>query len=205
MITKQQTLPVLPLRGLPVYPYMIIHFDAGRDFTIKAIETAMEEGGLIMLISQRDFEVAEPKESDLYSIGTIAKIRQVLKHSEDDFRIAVEGVSRATVDRFIHTRPYFLAEVTEILDLPLSDDEKTVGDVYMERIRQHLDEKQQYGYSLLRFGKDSITRQHICLVDWDELDNLSQIEKEMVGNNQDYKQKDRNNVLAIPQLIAIGR
>ena len=78
-------------------------------------------------------------------------------------------------------------------------------DVYMERIRQHLDEKQQYGYSLLRFGKDSIIRQHICLVDWDELDNLSQIEKEMVGNNQDYKQKDRNNVLAIPQLIAIGR
>ena len=78
-------------------------------------------------------------------------------------------------------------------------------DVYMERIRQRLDEKQQYGYSSLRFGKDSITRQHICLVDWDELDNLSQIEKEMVGNNQDYKQKDRNNVLAIPQLIAIGR
>ena len=136
MITKQQTMPVLPLRGLPVYPYMIIHFDAGRDFTIKAIEAAMEDDGLIMLISQKDFEVAEPQGDDLYSVGTIAKIRQVLKHSKDDFRIAVEGISRATVDNFIETRPYFVANITEIGETPLDDDEKAVADVYMSRIKQ---------------------------------------------------------------------
>jgi len=136
LITKQQILPVLPLRGLPVYPYMIIHFDAGRDFTIKAIEEAMSDDGLIMLISQRDFEVAEPKEADLYDVGTIAKIRQILKRSDDDFRIAVEGISRASVNTFVQTRPYFLADVTEILDSPLDEGDKIVGDVYMEKIKQ---------------------------------------------------------------------
>lgn len=136
MITKQQIIPVLPLRGLPVYPYMIIHFDAGRDFTVKAIEEAMAGDGLIMLISQRDFEVAEPSESDLYEVGTIAKIRQVLKHAKDDFRIAVEGISRATVNRFIQTRPYFLADVTEVLDVPLDEGDKAIADVYMNRIKQ---------------------------------------------------------------------
>ena len=136
MITKQQTMPVLPLRGLPIYPYMIIHFDAGRDFTIKAIETAMEDDGLIMLVSQKDFEVAEPEGDDLYSVGTIAKIRQVLKHSKDDFRIAVEGISRATVDSYIKTRPYFMANITEIGDEPLDEAERTVAEVYMSRIKQ---------------------------------------------------------------------
>lgn len=136
MITKQQVLPVLPLRGLPVYPYMIIHFDAGRDFTVKAIEEAMAADGLIMLISQKDFEVAEPQEADLYDVGTIAKIRQVLKHSKDDFRIAVEGISRATVNSFIQTRPYFMADVTEVLDSPLDEGDKIIANVYMGRIKQ---------------------------------------------------------------------
>ena len=78
MVTKKLTIPVLPLRGLPIYPYMIIHFDAGRDFTINAIETAMEDDGLILLASQKDFQVESPGEDDLYHVGTIAKIRQVL-------------------------------------------------------------------------------------------------------------------------------
>ena len=136
MVTKKLTLPVLPLRGLPIYPYMIIHFDAGRDFTINAIETAMEDDGLILLVSQKDFQVDLPGEDDLYHVGTIAKIRQVLKHSKDDFRIAVEGISRATVDSFVHTRPYFLADITEILQEPLSEEDKIVADVYMGRIKQ---------------------------------------------------------------------
>ncbi|MBR2476809.1 MAG: endopeptidase La [Clostridia bacterium] len=115
---------------------MIIHFDAGRDFTIRAIEEAMETDGLIMLISQKDFEVAEPYENDLYEVGTIAKIRQVLKHTKDDFRIAVEGISRAEVNTYVQTRPYFMADVTEIMDTPLGEDDKIIADVYMNRIKQ---------------------------------------------------------------------
>ncbi len=136
MITKTQILPVLPLRGLPVYPYMIIHFDAGREFTVKAIEEAMAGDGIIVLISQKDFEVAEPEENDLYTVGTIAKIRQVLKHNKNDLRIAVEGISRASVNYFMHTRPYFLAEVTEIADEPPDESDKIIADVYMNRIKQ---------------------------------------------------------------------
>ena len=136
MITKQQVLPVLPLRGLPVYPYMIIHFDAGRDFTIKAIEEAMACDGMIMLVSQRDFEVSEPMESDLYDVGTIAKIRQIIRHTDTEFRVAVEGISRATINEYIQKKPYFIADITEILDEPLNEEDKIIGDIYMSRIKQ---------------------------------------------------------------------
>jgi len=136
VISKNQTLPVLPLRGLPVYPYMIIHFDAGREFSIKAIEAAMENDGIIMLISQRDFAVSQPGQSDMYDVGTIARIRQVLKHGKNDLRIAVEGISRAQVNGFVQSEPYFICDVTEVCDAPLSDEEKTVADVYMSRIKQ---------------------------------------------------------------------
>ncbi len=75
-------------------------------------------------------------------------------------------------------------------------------ETYLERINQYLAEKEEKGYSNLRFGKDNVTHQHICLVPWDELDRLSEIEIRLAGKNQNYKAADVNNVLAIPKLIA---
>lgn len=136
MISKTQILPVLPLRGLPVYPYMIIHFDAGREFSVRAIEAAMENDGFILLVSQKDFAVGEPVAEDLYDVGTVAKIRQVLKHSHNDYRVVVEGISRAKVEAFLQTRPYFLCDATEVSDPPLGDGDRAVADVYMMKIKQ---------------------------------------------------------------------
>lgn len=136
MTSKTHILPVLPLRGLPVYPYMIIHFDAGRDFSVRAIESAMENDGFILLVSQRDFAVAEPTADDLYGIGTVAKIRQVLRHDDHDYRVVVEGISRATVEGYLQTKPYFLCDATEVAEAPLTDEEKSVADMYMMKIKQ---------------------------------------------------------------------
>lgn len=136
MISKNQILPVLPLRGLPVYPYMIIHFDAGREFSVKAIEAAMQTDGFILLVSQKDFEVAEPSEADLYDVGTIARIRQILKRGDAGIRIAVEGISRAKINSVLQTDPYFICDATEIADGDMSAEEKSVADVYMSRIKQ---------------------------------------------------------------------
>lgn len=127
---------MLPLRGLPVYPYMIIHFDAGREFSLKAIEDAMAGDGLILLVSQKDFEVAEPTEADLFEVGTIAKIRQILKRGKNGIRIAVEGISRARIDSFIQTEPFFECSVTEIADSLPDDEDKTVAELYMAKIKQ---------------------------------------------------------------------
>ncbi len=135
MTSKSHILPLLPLRGLPVYPYMIIHFDAGRDFSIRAIESAMENDGFILLVSQRDFSIAEPTAEDLYGVGTIAKIRQVLRHDDHDYRVVVEGIARATVEGYLQSEPYFLCDATEVAEAPLGEEEKSVADMYMMKIK----------------------------------------------------------------------
>ena len=88
---KTLTLPVLPLRGLPVFPYMIIHFDVGRNKSVSAVEECMIENQLIFLLAQRDPEVENITTDDLFEVGTVARVKQILKISEDDVRILVEG------------------------------------------------------------------------------------------------------------------
>lgn len=136
MALKNQIIPVLPLRGMPVYPYMIIHFDAGREFSVKAIDAAIENEGLIMLISQKDFTISTPSDSDLYDVGTVAKIKQILKHGKNEYRIAVEGVTRAKVDEFIRTSPYYICKATEIEDIPPAEENTGAAQVYMRKIKQ---------------------------------------------------------------------
>ncbi len=110
---KTSTLPVLPLRGLPVFPYMIIHFDVGRSKSISAIEECMIEDQLLLLLAQKDPDMETVTPDDLYSVGTIARVKQILKVSEDDVRILVEGIARAKVEEFTSTSPYFECLVTE--------------------------------------------------------------------------------------------
>ena len=119
---KILTLPVLPIRGVPVFPYMIIHFDVGRERSVNAIEESMVENQLLFLLAQKNPELETITPDDLYRVGTIAKIKQVLKLSENDIRVLVEGVARGTVVDFTSTSPYFECTVEEYI--PQSRDEK---------------------------------------------------------------------------------
>ena len=91
------TLPVLPLRGLVVFPKSLIHFDVGRKKSITAINKAMKADQLVFLTSQKDAAINEPDIFDVYDTGVIAKVVQVLKQPENTTRIVIEGQCRATI------------------------------------------------------------------------------------------------------------
>lgn len=88
------TLPVIPLRGLVVFPFMILHFDVGRKKSVMALERAMADNQKVFLTAQKDIEVEEPKGSDLYKFGVIASVKQLLKMPNGNIHVLVEGERR---------------------------------------------------------------------------------------------------------------
>ena len=107
-------MPALALRGLTIFPNMMLHFDVGREASIKALDESMTSGQPIFLVAQRDMAVEEPKEADLYRVGTISTVRQILRLPGGNVRVMVEGVSRGRLQCLTQTTPYFTAQVEEI-------------------------------------------------------------------------------------------
>src|SRR5690625_2950195 len=86
--------PLLALRGLLVFPSMVIHLDVGREKSIASLENAMMEDQLIVLSSQKEVAIEDPEPSDIFRIGTLAKIKQMLKLPNGTIRVLVEGIER---------------------------------------------------------------------------------------------------------------
>ena len=128
--TNTLTLPVLPLRGMVVFPKSVIHFDVGRKQSISAINRAMKEDQLIFLAAQKDPVVNDPKLIDLYGIGVVAKIVQVLKQPDDVTRVVLEGKYRAKAVSPVFDNKLMLAEL-----VPLSEEKMplTASDAAMIR------------------------------------------------------------------------
>lgn len=105
--SHERELPLLPLRGVLVFPYMVIHLDVGRDKSIAAIDEAMIDEREIFLVMQKEAKTDDPSEDDVYNIGTIAEIKQLLKLPGGTIRILVEGIRRANIKEFISNDPYF--------------------------------------------------------------------------------------------------
>ncbi|PBH38335.1 endopeptidase La [Clostridioides difficile] len=108
-------LPLIPLRGLAIFPYMILNFDIGREISLKALDQAMMDEELIFLTSQKEAEVDEPGEEDFYHVGTICKVKQMIKLPGDTVRVLVEGVSRGRVKKIEQEDGYFRAVIEEIV------------------------------------------------------------------------------------------
>ncbi|CAG7839392.1 Lon protease 1 [Clostridium haemolyticum] len=115
MEKKLQVLPLIPLRGLTIFPHMVLHFDVGREKSLLAVEEAMLNGQKIFLTSQKEAKIEDPDESDIYNIGAICNIKQILKLPGDTVRVLVEGENRARLTNYIQKDPFFKAEV-EILE-----------------------------------------------------------------------------------------
>ncbi len=111
---KTSILPTIALRGLTVFPNMLIHFDVGRESSIKALEEAMSTGVPVFLVAQRDISVERPGAEDLYQVGTISNVRQLLRMPGDNVRVMVEGVCRARLIAMTRRNPYLETEVQEI-------------------------------------------------------------------------------------------
>ena len=123
MERSQLTLAVIPLRGITIFPNMIIHFDVGREKSIAALEEAMKENGEIFLVSQVDPEIEDPTKDDVYFIGTISKIKQILKMPKGITRVLVEGIERAEILDIINDEKFMKANIVKIEEEEISSDE----------------------------------------------------------------------------------
>ncbi len=104
-------MPVLALRGMVVFPKMMLHFDVGRERSLEALKSAMKNNQHIFLVAQKEIATDKPVLEDLYECGTIAKVCQILKFPGDNTRVLVEGVSRAKLKNLMQVDPYLLGEI----------------------------------------------------------------------------------------------
>lgn len=174
-------LPAVALRGMTILPGMIAHFDVSREKSIKAVEEAMMGEQRIFLVTQRDAEQEEPEIGDLYKIGIIAEIKQVIKLQNDIIRILVEGKERAELSAFVEMEPYLFAEIVRF---------EEVDDVLSEKAKEGMLRGIQETFSKYmsinpKMGKE-LSRQ---------ISEMTDLEKAMdqIGNNlpvhYDEKQK----------------
>ena len=104
-------IPMMALRGITVFPNMNIHFDVGREMSIRALDAAMSSGQPIFLVSQRELAEEKPGLDGLYSVGTISTVRQILRLQGDSVRVMVAGQGRGRLKSLVQTDPYYIAEV----------------------------------------------------------------------------------------------
>lgn len=198
-----RTMPVLALRGKTVFPYTVIYFDVSRKKSIIALEEAMSNSQEIFLVSQKNAEVEHPAEEDLYQIGTIAVIKQIVKMPKGLIRVLAEGKSRGSLEEMYETEPSFRGEVfpLEEVDIinPLEQDAliKTVKDTLEVYVKDNLHMSEEL------FDDMMSTRELKILVDkiasnlplkieekqevLEELDLVSRCEKLLITMNQDIE------------------
>ena len=107
--------------GWVVFPHMVLHFDIGREKSIAALEQAMAEDQNIFLPAQKDVRVDDPGPGDIYEVGTIAKIKQVLKLPGDTIRVLVDGTERAQIVRFLKNDNYLEVELEKVIENDCKD------------------------------------------------------------------------------------
>ncbi|TCS96542.1 endopeptidase La [Hazenella coriacea] len=162
---EERKLPLLPLRGLLVFPTMVLHLDVGRERSVQALEKAMIDENLILLATQREVHIEEPTVDDIYTVGTIAKVRQMLKLPNGTIRVLVEGVKRARILEFIDTEEYYQVQIEEL------DDHDHVGLDTDALMRSVLDHFEQY----LRLSKKLSAETYSAVSDIEEPGRLADV------------------------------
>lgn len=145
--------PAIPLRNTTVFPGMVVHFDVSRKKSVKAVETAMSTDQYIYLVTQLDSQVNEPELRDLYSVGTIAQIKQIIKMPGRILRVQVEGIDRAEINSFEQEAGIMVAEVTGIAAMQKPD--MVLGRAILVGMKELL---KQYAQVNPKFAKDTVKR-----------------------------------------------
>ena len=163
---SQLTIPVLPLRGMVVYPAVVMHLDIGRKPSVEALEMAMMQKREILLISQKESAIKDPKQDNLFSIGTVAYVKQMLKLPNGTIRVLVEGTARAKVIDYKQAEPYMLAEAKILMDDQVIDEPKRVA-----LIRMLLEQFKKY----VGLSKKLSTETYSSVMDIDDLSRLTDV------------------------------
>ncbi|MGH9458473.1 MAG: endopeptidase La [Thermoanaerobaculia bacterium] len=140
-------LPVLPLKDLVIFPFIIVPLSVSREKSINAVDQALAENRVIMLTAQKDFQNEDPGEDDLYRVGTVAIIMRMLKLPDGRIRILVQGLSRARIDYFIQTAPFFKAKITRIEE-PAVKERPLEVEALIRSVKQNLEKSVQLGKNI---------------------------------------------------------
>ncbi len=140
-------LPVLPLRDIVIYPFMIVPLFVSRDRSIKAVEQALSQDRMILLVSQKDVNKEEPEQDDLFKVGTVAIIMRMLKLPDGRIRILIQGLSRSRVDSVSGQGEYVRAEVTPISE-PLAPDNSLEVEALVRNVRGSMERAASLGKNI---------------------------------------------------------
>ncbi|MGL4850813.1 MAG: endopeptidase La [Clostridium sp.] len=133
---KNIVLPLIPLRGLTIFPNMIIHFEVGREKSKGALELAMKNNGEIFLAPQKDAEVEEPKKSEVSKVGTIANIKQIVKLPNGTSKVLVEGIEKGKIVKFKNKKEYLEVEIERIKDAEVKEEDKKLLEAGLRSIKK---------------------------------------------------------------------
>ena len=147
MMQIPEVLPVLPLRDIVIYPFMIVPLFVSRDKSIKAVEEALKDNRMIMLVSQRDMNVEDPEQKDLFEIGTAALIMRMLKLPDGRVRILIQGLSRAAVNSITSEDGHITARVTPVPE-PLAPENSLEVEALVRNVRSSLERAASLGKNI---------------------------------------------------------
>ncbi|MDD3242574.1 MAG: endopeptidase La [Eubacteriales bacterium] len=123
MLDKMMNLPMVPLRGLVIFPHMVLNFEVGRERSVTAVDTAVEENTQLFLTTQKELRCEDPGMGDLYTTGVVARVKQVVRTEDGALRLIVEGIQRAELLEIIAADPYMEAYVRPLPEPVISQDD----------------------------------------------------------------------------------
>ncbi|MDF1506911.1 endopeptidase La [Robertmurraya sp. DFI.2.37] len=178
---KEVIVPLLPLRGLLVYPTMVLHLDVGRDKSVQALEKAMVDDSLIFLTTQKDMSIDDPGEEDLYRMGTLTKVKQMLKLPNGTIRVLVEGLKRAEIIRFFDENDHFAVSVKTYVD---STEKDVEDEAFMRTLLEYFE---QY----IKMSKKISAETYSSLTDIEEPGRMADI----IASHLPLKLKEKQEIL----------
>jgi ATP-dependent Lon protease len=141
-------LPLLPIRDIVVFPYMVLPLFVGREMSIKAIEAALAGNRIIMLAAQRSLEVENPTPQDIYPVGTVGMVMRMLKLPDDRIKILVQGLSKARIEEYVQTEPHFEVRIQKLSEA-VSQTPSLEGEALMRTVKEQMERLVSLGKILM--------------------------------------------------------
>jgi len=176
-----QELPVLAVRDIVIFPYMIIPLFVGRDISVKAVEHALNTNRLILLLTQKDFNIEVPEPSDLYNIGTICMIMRMLRLPDGRLKILVQGISKAKALDFYQSEVFYMAKIEKIEDEAIK--EITIEhEALIRTVKEQLEK-------VISLGKNILPDAMVIIENIDEPGRLADLIASNLGLKSDQAQE----------------